>query len=204
MFIRWKPILITAAAVAALGTGAWAIHAAAPFTPRADVPAGTEIAVRLESTLSTDASKSGDHFTAVVSEPVLVDRKIAIPAGAEVRGHVVEATPAGHMAGRGYLQLAWDQVSYDGRSYSLSTTGPRFESRTPTRKNVEWIGGGALAGGVIGGLAGGSALKGAVLGGAAGTVGAAVTPGPHLTLTAGRELRFRTDHEMKVLAAARA
>jgi hypothetical protein len=199
--IPWKPVLITAASVVLLALGAWAIHAGAPFVLRTRVPEGTEITVRMNNSVSTDASKPGDRFTAVVAAPVVVNHKVAIPAGAQGSGHVAEAKPAGHMAGRGYIELAWDRISFRGRSYDLDAIGPRLASRTPTRKNVEWIGGGVLAGGVIGGLSGHSPLGGAVIGGAAGTAVSALTPGPRLRLSAGREVRFRTNRDLAVVPA---
>src|SRR5258708_11342231 len=46
------------------------------------VPADTVIAVVLDQTISSKASKSGDKFTATVESPIEIEGKVAIPKGA--------------------------------------------------------------------------------------------------------------------------
>ena len=56
-----------------------------------DVPAGTEIQLRLKSKISSQSSKPKDPLEAVVVAPVMSGGEFVIPAGALVRGTVEKA-----------------------------------------------------------------------------------------------------------------
>jgi len=172
------------------------------FAQRLLVPEGTQMLVRLGTTLSTKTANVGDRFAATVTSPVRVDGSLAIPAGASVEGHVILAEEPGKASGRGHLQLEYDQVSFAGHRYNLDTRSRVYTSASGTKKDAKLIGGGAVAGGVLGGILGGSAgsaVKGAVIGGAAGTGASLLTRGPQLTLEAGRELSMSLDHDVRVV-----
>lgn len=174
------------------------------FAQDASVPAGTEVAVVLETSLGTKSSRAGDAFTARVESPVLVGGKVTIPDGAQVKGHVALAEQPGKASGRGRMQLAFDEVSYGGRTYTLDARGPVYESPSGTKKDAALIGGGAIAGGVLGGVVGGSAggaAKGALVGGATGTAASLLTRGPQLELPAGRTVRFSLRRDLSVRPA---
>jgi hypothetical protein len=176
------------------------------FSQRLLVPEGTEVAVRLGTTLSTKTTSVGDRFAATVTSPVRVEGTTAIPAGAAVEGHVILAQQPGKASGRGHLQLEFDQVAFDGHRYDLDTRSRVYTSASGSKKDAALIGGGAVAGGVLGGILGGSAgsaVKGAVVGGAAGTGASLLTRGPHLTLEVGRELTMTLDRDVRVTPPAR-
>jgi len=165
-----------------------------------EVPQGTALAMSLQTTLSTKTSQVGDRFEAEITSPVRVGGKLAIPQGARVSGHVILAQQPGKASGRGQLQLAYDKLQFDGRSYGLNSRSPVYESKSGTAKDVALIGGGAVAGGVVGGvLDGGSgAVKGAVVGGAAGTGASLLTRGPQLELERGTALQLHLDQALSV------
>ncbi len=168
------------------------------------VPSGTEVAVVLETSLSTKTTHDGDAFVAKVETPVAVDGKVAIPRGAAVTGHVALVEQPGKASGRGRMQLAFDEVSYGGKTYALDARGPVYESPSGTKKDAALIGGGAIAGGVLGGVVGGTAggaAKGALVGGATGTAASLLTRGPQLELPAGRTVRFTLDRDVSVRPA---
>ena len=131
--------------------------------------------MRLHTTISTKTAQVGDRFQADVSAPVHVSGVLAIPEGSRVSGHVILAKQPGKASGRGELQLAYDEIGFDGRSYQLNTRSQVYTSKSGTTKDVALIGGGAVAGGVVGGVAGGKndIAKGAAIGGAAGTAAVA-------------------------------
>ncbi len=56
-----------------------------------EIPAGTEIQIRLTAKVASDSSKAKDAVQAVVIAPVMVNGEVGIGAGAKVRGEVVEA-----------------------------------------------------------------------------------------------------------------
>src|SRR5262249_51768572 len=51
------------------------------------------------------SEKSGHHFRATVSKPVVIEGKTVIPKGARVEGVIVKAKEAGRIKGRAQLQL---------------------------------------------------------------------------------------------------
>ena len=171
-----------------------------PFSSSLVVPQGTALTMRLQSTISTKTAQVGDRFQAEVTAPVHVHDRLAIPAGSKVSGHVIHARQPGKASGRGELQLAYDKVTFDGRSYDLGTRSQVYQSKSGTKKDVAMIGGGAVAGGVLGGILGGKGdiAKGAVIGGAAGTGASLLTRGPQLTLAQGTILRTHLDQSLSV------
>jgi len=180
--------------------------ASSVFAQHLMVPEGTEVSVRLGTTLSTKTASVGDRFAATVTSPVRVEGSTAIPAGAAVEGHVILAQQPGKASGRGHLQLEFDQVAFEGHRYDLDTRSRVYTSASGSKKDAELIGGGAVAGGLLGGILGGSAgsaVKGAVIGGAAGTGASLLTRGPQLTLAAGRELTMTLDHDVRVMPPSR-
>ena len=165
------------------------------------VPSGTGLALRLEDRLSTDESHAGDDFHASVTEPVMVGGSVAIPAGAQVSGHVLDAEPAGHVSGHGRLQLFYDELTVGPEHVLLQTRGVAYESGSGARRSAGYIGGGAALGGLIGGGAGhsaGSAVGGALLGGAAGTAASMASRRPDLVFQPGTLLHLRLDHDVSV------
>jgi len=164
------------------------------------IPHGTALAMRLQSTISTKTAKIGDRFQAETTSPVHVNGLLAIPEGSRVSGHVILARQPGKASGKGELQLAYDEIGFDGRSYALNTQSQVYTSKSGTTKDVALIGGGAVAGGVVGGVLGGKddIAKGAVIGGAAGTGASLLMRGPQLELEQGMLLQTRIDESMSV------
>jgi hypothetical protein len=163
------------------------------------VPQGTAFSVSLGTTLATKTSRVGDSFEATMASPVSVDGRVAIPAGARVGGHLAVAEQPGKASGRGQLQLSYDSVSFGGHSYDLGTLSQVYESKSGTKKDVELIGGGAVAGGIIGAIAGsGHPVKGAAIGAGAGTAASLLTRGPQLTIERGTVLNATLDQSVRV------
>jgi hypothetical protein len=164
------------------------------------VPQGTQFSVSLQTGLSTKTTRVGDRFEGSISSPVSVNGRVAIPAGADVSGHVILAEQPGKASGRGQLQLSYDKVTFGGHSYDLSTNSQVYESKSGTTKDVALIGGGAVAGGVVGGVLGGKddIAKGAAVGAGAGTGAALLTRGPQLTIERGTVLNASLDQALSV------
>jgi len=157
------------------------------------VPEGTVIQVVLDQTLSSAQNHSGDEFSASVSTPVVIDGKSVLPKGARVRGRVVEARESGHLKTPALLRLALTSVEVGGKSYEIDTSSTGRAGRSHAKRNIEFIGGGAAGGALIGGIAGGGkgALIGSAIGAGAGTAGAAFTGKKDIVLRAETPLSFR-------------
>lgn len=179
--------------------------AVVPAQPRTlTLPAGTAVAMTLQTSLSTKTAEVGDRFTARVSEPVVVGGRTAIPEGAVVEGHVALTEQPGKASGRGKMQLSYDTVRFAGRSYEIDSVSRLYLSESGTGKDAALIGGGAVAGGVAGAIIGGSskdAGKGAAAGAVAGTAASLLTRGPQLQLEAGTPLVLSLDRAVTVRPA---
>ena len=143
---------------------------AAPVTPAAPqkvtVPSGTTMAVRLVDTVDSEASQPGQTFHATLDSPLAVEGEVAIPAGYDVEGHIVDVKSAGKFAGKSLLVLQLDRISVGGKYYNIQSDQYKREGKSRTTNTAEKVGAGAAIGAIIGGIAGGG--KGAAIGAAAG------------------------------------
>ena len=153
-----------------------------------NLPAGTVITVKLTNSLGSKLSQSGDRFTATVAEPVEVNGRVAIPAGAPAEGVVSEAAPLGHFKGGALLRLRLESAG----GFPVQASLTRSEKGKGKRSAV-LIGGGTGLGALIGGLAGGGkgAAIGAVAGAGAGTGGAAFTGNKEIVIPAESAVAFK-------------
>jgi hypothetical protein len=141
------------------------------------LPQQTPIHVTLDQSVSSDQSQPGDHFTATVAEPVVVDGKTVIPQGSHAEGLVVDARKSGRLMGRARLQLALQTVEVSGQQYDVRTKSATRIGGNHKKRNWALIGGGAGGGALIGAAAAGGkgALIGGPVGAAAGTTVAVLT-----------------------------
>jgi hypothetical protein len=157
------------------------------------VPEGVQFDVTVDETLASDRNHAGDSFAATLSQPVVEDGKIIIPAGAHVTGRVVDAKDSGRLHVPARLSVALTSVEVSGKSYDIDTDTIGETGKNHNKRNIGFIGGGAAGGALIGGLAGGGkgALIGSLIGAGAGTAGAAAGGKKNISLPAETHLRFR-------------
>jgi type IV secretory pathway VirB10-like protein len=162
-----------------------------------EVPAGTEIDVRLESPLSSETAQVEDRFTATTVADLYNGNRLLIPAGSTVRGVVSAVNKAGRIERKGRLSLSFDRVTANGRSYPIHATVEQALESGGYRQDAGKIGAGAGVGAIIGGILGGmkGALAGILIGGG-GVV--AATEGQDVDLPAGTVLRIRLDSAINV------
>ena len=173
---------------AALASSAVAKWGSDPVT----VPEHTRLHVVLDQAVSTNA-RTGHHFRATVSKPVVIEGKTVIPKGAHAEGVVVEAKEAGRVKGRAQLLLALQSLDVDGQNYPVHTYSSRELGHSHMKHHLLWIGGGAGGGVLIGALAGGGmgAAIGGPVGAAAGTTVALITAKRDLKLRPETPLTFQ-------------
>ena len=79
---------------------------------------GTQVHLTLLNSISTSASRDGDPFVAVVSEPVFLGNQLLIPAGTRVNGTVGTVAPPRRFSlvrGEAYMNLTFHTLEADSR-----------------------------------------------------------------------------------------
>jgi hypothetical protein len=177
-----------------------------PRVVTATAPMGTSMALRLNETLSTESNHVGDSFTATLQHDITdASGNVVVPAGATVRGRLTQVEKSGHVGATGIIKVAFEAVSFGGRSYPMDATvvraNPQRQSRTSTQDAAARVAAGAAAGAVLGRVLGKdtrSTLKGAAVGAAAGTAIAMGTADVDVVLPAGSEMLIRLDTPIEV------
>jgi hypothetical protein len=168
---------------------------AAPRTN--EVPAGTNLDVRLERELSSETAQVEDRFTATTVVDLYQGNDVLIPAGSTVRGVVSSVNKATRTDRKGSLTVAFDQITVHGKSYPMHATVKQAIESEGVKGEVGKIGAGAGVGAILGGILGGA--KGALLGiliGGGGTM--AATEGKDVTVPAGTVLRVQLDQPLQI------
>jgi len=102
------------------------------------VPEGTALKAKLENTLSTFSNKSGDSFSARVTEAVMLDGKTVIPIGATVQGRVTKVSEPRRIAGKPTIGILPEAVVLaDGQRFTLNATLVDTDQRHGTDVNPE-------------------------------------------------------------------
>jgi len=184
---------LLAAALTVAGAAQIKHHVEASRIVPITVPEDTSIHVTLDQAVSSDQSRPGDHFTATVSQPIVLDDKTVVPEGAEVEGMVVDAQRSGRLKGRARLQLSLESVNVAGTDYRIHTGSSVRVGGKHKNRNIAWIAGGGGGGALIGGLAAGGkgALIGGPIGAGAGTAVAFLTGRKDIHLRAETPLSFK-------------
>ncbi len=168
---------------------------AAPEPPKpieAEIPAGTELVIRMIDAIDTEVNKAGESFRASLDVPIAVDGNTVVPAGADVTVEIAEAKSAGRMAGRSELKLQIVKLELQGQTYALSTDTHAQQGASEGKQTATKVGIGAAAGAVIGAIAGGGkgAAIGATVGAGGGTAVSAAKKGEQIKVPSETRLRF--------------
>ncbi len=157
------------------------------------IPAGTELAVRIDQRISVKSSHAGQHFNGNVVQPIVSNGSVVIPEGTPVTGRIDAAHRRGHFKGRSILELRLTSMTLNGYEYPLDTHDKVETKRGKGRRSTAIIGGMTGAGMLIGGLAtGGVGLAiGAAAGAGSGTAIAGLTGNRDLDIPAESIVHFR-------------
>jgi len=86
------------------------------------IPAGTELTIRLQLSLSSADSRAGDSFQAVLDEPLIVAGTTLVPRGSPVMGSVTAAKPSRGLHDLGFLRLTLASIAMNGKSIPVQTS----------------------------------------------------------------------------------
>jgi hypothetical protein len=197
------------------------IGAVAQMGPNSIVPSGTQISVRTDQAInvkgdnnntnnsnnpnnnypnsSTSSTYNGEQlYPGTVATDVMDSQgRVAIPAGSPVQLAVINTSDK-------QLTLDLRSVTVNGQSFSIysddtSAAGSNKNGGLGANKRTgKYVGGGALAGTLIGAIAGGAkgAAIGAIAGGAAGAGAQVITKGKDLSVPAETKLDFRINRDL--------
>jgi BON domain len=183
---------------------------AVPSTPpppppprKVTIPSGTTLAVRLVDAIDSETSQPGQTFHATLDSPLAVEGDVAIPAGYDVEGHIVDVKSAGKFAGQSVLALQLDRISAGGKYYNVQTDQYRRQGSSRGKNTAEKVGAGAGIGAIIGAIAGGGkgAAIGAAAGGGLGGGVQAATKGQQIKLPSETVLNFTLQAPLTVVEA---
>jgi hypothetical protein len=176
--------------------------AAAPTTATTaktrTVPSGTRIAVRTIDAVDSDRNQIGDRFKATLEEPIMVGDVTVVPKGADVYGRLTQAKQAGSMQGRSELRLELTGIVVNGQTIGISTGDYSVSGSSRGAQTAKRVGGGAVAGAVIGAIAGGGkgAAIGTVVGAGAGTAVQVMTKGEQVHVPSETLLDFTLQQDV--------
>ena len=165
-----------------------------------EVPAGTEMDVRLSNSLNSGTAKVEDRFEGTTLVDVNGGGRTLIPAGSVMRGVVTAVEPATRTNRTARMTVSFDQITVNGRAYPIRGTVTQAIEGEGLKGEAGRIGTGAGVGAIIGGILGG--FKGALAGiliGAGGTI--AATEGKEVELPQGSVLRVRIDSPVQIQTA---
>ncbi|MGH9407284.1 MAG: hypothetical protein ACRD3D_15810 [Terriglobia bacterium] len=177
--------------------------------PQPVIPSGTQIDVKLTTTLSSSANQDGDPFLAEVEQPIFAAGEQIVDAGSTLRGHVTFVKPPGRVKGKAELRLVADSiVTKSGKQYAFkgqladltSDNGAKLNASEGTvegsgkskKDAAKDTGIGAAAGAGVGAItAGGTgALYGAGIGAVAMAIRTLAKHHKDVVLQAGTDLTF--------------
>ena len=169
-------------AAPAAATGNWAV----------EIPAGSELVVRMIDSVDSEVNRVGQTFKASVDEPVVVDGKTVVPRGADVVAKLVEDEQSGKLTGRTALTMALVSLTVNGRMVDTVTQEVTTASDSRGQRTAKVVGGTAALGAIIGAIAGGGkgAAVGAASGAGAGTAIQVMTKGQQVKIPSETRLAF--------------
>ncbi|MGH7509954.1 MAG: glycine zipper domain-containing protein [Gemmatimonadales bacterium] len=176
--------------------------AAAPTPAPSALPAGTTLTATTTAEIRSHKNKVGDEVTATVTNDVKdAAGRVVVPAGSEVTLKVTAIKESENKRdSTGTLTLQPTEVAVNGRSYPISASIEKVDTRLEGRStNVEDIAkpaAGAAVGAVVGRVIGGSskgAIIGGVIGGAVGAQRAVETKDRDVVLPQGTEVTISLD-----------
>ncbi len=191
----------TATKAAATG-GAATAAAAKPVEPPKPiiVPAGTQLAVTLNSPVSTKTAKVGDHVNGQLASDVVIDGRKAASAGAAISGSVHKVISGSDRVGTTpKLTIIFDSlVASNGATVPIAAKFQQL-GKSEKGKDTAKIVGAAAAGAIIGNQVShkGGSVIGGVIGAGAGTAIANKT-GNEVEVAAGSTIGASTTADVEV------
>jgi hypothetical protein len=165
----------------------------APKFREVTLPAGTSLALDLQSAVASDTSNVEDAVRASLRQALTVDGVDVLPAGTELVGTVTDVERSGRVKGRARVAYRFTSLDHAGDRYDIATAPIAHEAEATKKEDATKIAIGAGAGAALGAILGGGdgAAKGAAIGGAGGTGAVLATRGKEVRLGPGANVTTR-------------
>jgi hypothetical protein len=185
---------------------AGAVAGGAPVIRPADVniPAGSELAIRINQSINVKHTVPGARFDGeVVQAWTDANGRVILPKGTPVGGIVDESHRRGHFKGSSILELRLTSLTLNGTQYPLATHDLTRTKKGKGKRSAAFIGGGTGLGMLIGGVAGGGAgmLIGGAAGAGAGTAVGGLTGNRDLDIPAESIVHFKLADDLTLQAS---
>src|ERR1019366_4730899 len=135
-----------------------AVAGGAPVVRPADVniPAGSELAIRINQSINVKHTQPGTRFDGeVVDAWTDANGRVILPKGTPVEGVVDASHKRGHFKGASILELRLTSLTLNGTRYPIETRDITRTKKGKGKRSTAMIGGGAGLGMLIGGIASG-------------------------------------------------
>jgi hypothetical protein len=114
--------------------------------------------VTIDQSISSKTAQAGQGVVATVAHEVTANGKVVIPKGAHAKLVVSSVQASGRLSTPAKLYLRLKSVEVHGKTYTIATSSSGKTMGGKGKRDAEFIGGGAGAGALIGGLAAGRVL----------------------------------------------
>lgn len=160
-----------------------------------DLPIGTRIVAQLNSTISTKVTPAGTRFAAELSQPILREGRVIVPAGSVINGRITQIHGGRRISGASAIRLQADQIILpNGAIYRINAEVVDIDHFNSSHVNHEGVITANTNGAVTLGAAGLTTTTGLVTGAMiGGGVGAVVGAGVGAGL--GTYWWLRQDHQ---------
>jgi hypothetical protein len=182
-------------------------------TSTGTTPTGAEIHVRTDQAINVSQAQNNQVFPGTVSQDVMdTSGNVLIPRGSQAELVVVPVNNDSTTgSNNNELTLDLGSVTVNGQRFQINSDGTTTAAGAgeenggigANKRTGKYIGGGALAGTIIGAIAGGGkgAAIGALAGGAAGAGAQVLTRGKQVNVPAETDLAFRLNQSLTLPVA---
>jgi len=173
-----------------------------------EIQKGTNLAVILQTPLSSNANQRGDTFVTQLKNPLKFKDKVILPKTTQIRGLVKRATKFEKLGDRSNLLLLFDQIVLpDGKKIPLVASLDTNEGNKVVKiqgkelKDAAVIVGSGAVGALVGKgtLGKDGAQKGLIIGVGAGTGAVMLSNMREVKLPQGAELTIKLDEPLLIL-----
>jgi hypothetical protein len=166
------------------------------------IPVGTTLPVTLDDAVSSNGSRVDEPVRAHLTRSITVDGVVALPAGTELTGAVVDAERSGKVKGRARVAIKFDSLrSADTKeTVGIRATEVSATAKSGVKKDATKVGIAAGIGAGVGALLGGGkgAAIGAGVGGGGGTAYVMSERGDEVGLGRGAAVSVKLVEPLKV------